>query len=602
MARLNSAQATPESYERVIDDESGQGLFSAGGPFESFPGAVLVVGRNGVVLSANDAAGPIAQLVQRGGTVELRDAIDAALAGKAAQINPLFLDQETGGGRPGKNGQTNSSQASSPHINTGPAYDLMALPWADAPAALLLGRDITLDRSLRAALIESRQRYKDLVEASSDFAWETDDQGCFTFVSSGNALGYLASELIGHKAEELLISPGGTIASPFVTDEPIQAADYWVHSRSGEPACVSVVALPLLDAQGVARGARGQCREVTSERRHEQELARSRNRERLFAHILKVVREEFEPGRMLSAAASQLAPALLATGVAVYRRLEDGSLRRVAEAGMALPVQELDPLLDQLKGSPCPIDAVTDCGRLLVRETKYAGESNGALCLWYREPDFTWGEDEDFLIREITAQIAVANQQYAREESLKHLSSTDSLTGLLNRRSFLATLERRFLQATAHRHSLALFYIDLDNFKQVNDSHGHQRGDEVLKKTAAILTHHLRDHDLVARLGGDEFGMAIADLSNETAIAKAESLLQSVTQLREYSGAADHPLGLSVGVAIFDPLVPESLESLMARADAAMYEVKHGGKQGVEVAAPKDADSNDDGLGEGGVQ
>ena len=570
MPRLTEAQATPQSFENIVQEEPGLGLFSSGGPFECFPGAVLVVGRNGVVLGANAAAEPIARCIQGGGTPELRDAIAAAMGGKAAQVTPLF--PRTGSEDGGENG---------------PAYDLMALPWADAPAALLLGRDITLERSLRAALVESRQRYKDLVEASSDFAWETDAEGCFTFVSSSSVLGYLATELIGHKADGLLAEAEGAGGSPFSAREPIRQADYWVSRRNGDLACVSVAALPLLDAEGRARGARGQCRDVTAERRHEQELARSRNRERLFAHILKVVREEFEPGRMLAAAASQLAPALSATGVAIYRRLDDRSLRRVAEAGMAPPVPRLDALLERLEEGAGPIDAPSDRGRLLIRETAYAGEANGALCLWYREPEPEWGEDEDFLVREITAQIAVANRQYAREEALKHLSSTDPLTGLLNRRSFLSTLERRFLQAAARRHSLALFYIDLDNFKQVNDRHGHRRGDAVLIKTSEILTRHLRDHDLAARLGGDEFGMAIGGLCAENARRKGESLLHAAAELRRLSASDEQPLGLSVGVAIFDPSVRESLESLMARADDAMYEVKRGGKHGVALSEPK---------------
>ena len=106
----------------------------------------------------------------------------------------------------------------------------------------------------------------------------------------------------------------------------------------------------------------------------------------------------------------------------------------------------------------------------------------------------------------------------------------------------------------------------------------------------------------MARLGGDEFGMAIADLSDETAVRKAESLVQSISQLREFSGTADNPLGLSVGVAIFDPAVPESLESLMARADEAMYAVKRSGKHGVEVAPPKGAEPDDVALGEGDLR
>jgi len=85
------------------------------------------------------------------------------------------------------------------------AYDVVVLPWADSTVALVLGRDVTLERSLRAALVESRQRYKDLVEISNDFAWETDAEGRFVFVSPRGALGYPATELVGRPAAELLL-------------------------------------------------------------------------------------------------------------------------------------------------------------------------------------------------------------------------------------------------------------------------------------------------------------------------------------------------------------------------------------------------------------
>ena len=109
-------------------------------------------------------------------------AIASAQQGRPAQVNPLLI----------ASGQANGA--------TGLAFDVAILPWGEGATVLLLARDITLERSLRAALIESRQRYKDLVEAASDFAWETDAEGRFTFISSGGALGYQ------HAVSEALLS------------------------------------------------------------------------------------------------------------------------------------------------------------------------------------------------------------------------------------------------------------------------------------------------------------------------------------------------------------------------------------------------------------
>src|SRR3546814_12535032 len=110
----------------------------------------------------------------------------AALAGNAAQVSPLLVKAGPG---------TTAAER---------AFDVVVLPWASGTVALLLGRDVTLERSLRAALVESRQRYKDLVEISNDFAWETDGEGRFAFVSPRGALGYPAPALVGRPAHELL--------------------------------------------------------------------------------------------------------------------------------------------------------------------------------------------------------------------------------------------------------------------------------------------------------------------------------------------------------------------------------------------------------------
>ncbi len=182
MARLPATKASKEDYERAVGQAIDLGLFAAGGSFERFPGAVLLAGQNGIVLGANPAAEPVVALLQGSASDELRVAIEAALAGRAAQVNPLLLAPTEG------------------TKGAGQTFDVAVLPWGDGTAALLLGRDITLERSLRAALIESRQRYKDLVEAACDFAWETDAEGNFTFVSTQGALGYSAGELVGAPA------------------------------------------------------------------------------------------------------------------------------------------------------------------------------------------------------------------------------------------------------------------------------------------------------------------------------------------------------------------------------------------------------------------
>jgi len=274
--------------KRLAGGETNLGLLSPGGPFEDFPGPVLVVARNGVVLSANPQAEPVAKLLQGGMTVELRDALNAALAGKVAQVTPLLL------------GRTSATE------DAGQALDLVVLPWAEGAAALLLGRDITLERSLRSALIDSRQRYKDLVEASSDFAWEVDAEGRFAFVSPRGALGFAASELVGQRVQVFLLKAGETEASPFATRVPVDQVEVWFRDADGKAACLSATGLPLHGPDGEWLGVRGTCRDITDERSREIALSRARHRQQLLAYILRMVRDELEPARLLMAAAEAL--------------------------------------------------------------------------------------------------------------------------------------------------------------------------------------------------------------------------------------------------------------------------------------------------------
>src|SRR5690606_29352081 len=150
------------------------------------------------------------------------------------------------------------------------AFDMVVLPWASGTVALLLGRDVTLERSLRAALVDSRQRYKDLVEASSDFAWETDADGRFVFVSPRGALGYAAEELVGRRPEEFVIAAeGADPAFPFLAREPLGEVELRFRAASGSAAWLTAVCRPVFDAEGAWTGTRGLCRDVTEARNRE---------------------------------------------------------------------------------------------------------------------------------------------------------------------------------------------------------------------------------------------------------------------------------------------------------------------------------------------
>ena len=225
---------------RTGEDQPDPSLVSLDGLFEQFPGPVLVVSQNGLTVGANSKAAALVQAYRSGARFELNDAVDSALAGKVSQINPLIL------------GDRSQDQEFTQ------AIDLLVLPWADGTAALLLGRDVTLERSLRQALIESRELYKELVLIGNDFAWETDAEGRFTFLVPDTVLGYAADELLGRTAPEV-IGPSGN-GNPFATELEVLRKDVVCRDVGGQEVRLSLVCRSLYNPDGSWRGARGVCR------------------------------------------------------------------------------------------------------------------------------------------------------------------------------------------------------------------------------------------------------------------------------------------------------------------------------------------------------
>lgn len=162
-------------------------------------------------------------------------------------------------------------------------------------------------------------------------------------------------------------------------------------------------------------------------------------------------------------------------------------------------------------------------------------------------------------------------------EYLAALAELDGLTGLLNARTFKNKCDIHFLLSTRNQRPMTLAYIDLDGFKNINDSLGHRVGDEVLKAVADILTRRLRASDIPARLGGDEFSILLPDTDSTGAKTIINGLHANLLELAE---THHWPVGFSIGVAIFQSPVTGSDQAIHI-ADALMYEVKQSGKNSV---------------------
>jgi diguanylate cyclase (GGDEF)-like protein len=168
--------------------------------------------------------------------------------------------------------------------------------------------------------------------------------------------------------------------------------------------------------------------------------------------------------------------------------------------------------------------------------------------------------------------VRCAAKQYMLQAELGNLALTDELTGLYNRRGFVAVAERQMRLGRRTGRGMLLFMMDVNGLKNINDSFGHLQGDCALKRTSAVLEETFRDSDVVARLGGDEFAVLAIEAaghSEPTIKARLFERLKSIS-----AEQSRYEISLSVGVARFDPRNVTSIGELMVKADQAMYEQK----------------------------
>lgn len=466
--------------------------------------------------------------------------------------------------------------------------------WMEATAipindddAYVICRDTTLEATLRLALIDSRQRFKDLLEISSDFAWETDLSGIFTFVTTSGALGYPADKLVGSAARALLFH-AETVPAHFVFEmvEIVEGRELWLKRADGEAVCVLASARPIIDKNGQRSGTRGICRDITAERLRENDLARLKIRERIVDYIVDAVRNEAEPLDMLSTAVNSIGKALTDTACAVYQRESDGVLKQIANFGILPERVALTAAVTQVGRDFSTHDTLIDGQSVLMTATRYRSELNGAILLC-RANRTAWSEHDRSLLGAVAAQLGIALRQIDNQRELERLSRTDALTGLFNRRAYLEELKQAIERSGRNRQTGAVFFVDLNNFKAVNDFRGHDIGDQVLVELADILRGATRNSDFVSRLGGDEFALWLENIDKNTARRRAHELLKRCRHLEAYSGSPDKRLGLSIGIAMFQPDTDEDSDSLLKRADVAMYRAKHSRKQNLSLARDK---------------
>nr|WP_277344515.1 GGDEF domain-containing protein [Oleiagrimonas sp. C23AA] len=207
------------------------------------------------------------------------------------------------------------------------------------------------------------------------------------------------------------------------------------------------------------------------------------------------------------------------------------------------------------------------------------GETLGVLHI---QPGGELDEELRRLTLTIAEQLALSLGNLRLQESLRSQSIRDALTGLFNRRYLESSLGRELLRCARDQAPLTVLMLDMDHFKQFNDSHGHQAGDRRLVEFAEVLRSGVRGSDLACRYGGEEFTLVLPGVGLEAAMARANQIREATASLPD-GEFGDQPPTCSIGVALY-PNHGQTPYTLIQAADRALYQAKRGGRDRVEVA------------------
>ncbi len=267
-----------------------------------------------------------------------------------------------------------------------------------------------------------------------------------------------------------------------------------------------------------------------------------------------------------------------------------GHVGAEAEAGKANePIQEAALAAEeQALRDPGPVEVSEGDAHAFASSLGRIGASGapvGAMTIARAGRPFTSNEREVFLY--LVGQAAASVENIALHELVSEQAVTDDLTDLANSRAFREAVDREAARAARFRQELSLLILDLDDFKRINDEHGHPAGDAVLRAVGRILAGESRGIDTAARYGGEEFVVALPETSPDGALEVAERIRAKIEAERVPlpAGGGEVRVTASLGLATL-PAAAIDAHDLIAAADAALYEAKRGGKNRVVVARP----------------
>jgi len=456
--------------------------------------------------------------------------------------------------------------------------DLQPLSEHPGIASLAVGASFTLGavvsailfwsrRSRIAALRESEERFRSLFELSSDWYWEQDEQYRFVRYSdnvddkagvlpSSTSMGFARWEQAGVDLNSADWEEHKAVCR---AHKPFRDFTYRRVMPDGSSRWTSVSGLPAFDARGRFRGYRGVGMNITERRAAEEAVRQSEERFRLLAENIDQVFWLIDPHKKQ---VLYVSPAYETIWGRSREDLHGNPVRWIR----AVHREDRKRILEKIMKSQAELEhdeefrIVRPDGteRHIQSRSFPIRDQSGAL---YR-------------IAGIVQDVTIRTQQ---DHRIRYLAYYDALTGLPNRVLVANRLEQAVLQAHRHAQMVAVFYVDLDDFKIVNDTLGHQAGDALLQQVSLRLRQALRTEDTVGRLAGDEFLILMRGFSSDADSARvAEKTLASLSLAFQVAGREVH-VSASIGISIF-PRDAEDAEVLVRHADAALRSAKEEGR------------------------
>lgn len=422
-------------------------------------------------------------------------------------------------------------------------------PLTEGNGVAIVVRDITDNIEANNALKEERKLLNTVIDSIPDFIFTKNPNGTYQACNKSftEFLGLKRNEIIGKTDFELMSHASAEYISNKDSEvresQQSQRHDEWVTYKDGRKRLLDMHKLPLFDGDKTNPGILGIGRNVTYEREAEQKL--------LMAAL--VFDATPDPCIILS---------------------EKGVVISSNEAA-----QEQFPSL-QNKANKLHISDIFYCPATKAINLETLADQNGSWCGEIYSHDSMCHLATINVVHGQARQadkyvliIRDENTHKSFTDNLKDKAYQDALTGLPNRRLFYSRLESALLRAERQFNQLAVLYIDLNNFKPINDQHGHSAGDKALVQIAQRLKKNFRTTDTLARLGGDEFVALVNIDDKHQAEAIARKVLNNLTAPLDLGVNITPTISASIGISLF-PSSAGNAEELIQKADEAMYKAK----------------------------